>query len=174
MRAMREEDVCELLALAESLGVRIWLDGGWAVDAWLGAQTRSHADVDIEVETVDAPRLVAALRDRGYEDVPRDDTRPWNFVLGDGAGREVDFHLLDIDGNGDGIYGPPDRSDRFPAEALAGRTRLCDRVVAAITPAWLVRFHTGYQPDENDRADVLALCGRFGIAVPEAYRPLDM
>ena len=36
-------------------------------------------------------------------------------------------------------------------------------------PEWLVRFHTGYEIDATDWADVSALCIRFGIPVPPEY-----
>ena len=166
---MTQEDVCRFLGLAEQLGVAVWLDGGWAVDAWLGRQTRRHADLDIVVETGPGDRLSAALRSSGYSDVLRDDTSAWNFVLGDVAGRQVDFHVIELDRDGSGIYGPPERSVRFPAESLSGETDLCGRRVRAISPRWLVEFHTGYEPDNDDRADVLALCERFGIPIPGAY-----
>jgi hypothetical protein len=32
-----------------------------------------------------------------------------------------------------------------------------------------VRFHTGYDVDEDDWADVSRLCERFGIPVPADY-----
>jgi len=41
--------------------------------------------------------------------------------------------------------------------------------VECITPAWLVRFHSGYRVDESDWADVSALCERFGIPMPGEY-----
>ena len=165
-----EADVCAFLDLAAGLGVRIWLDGGWAVDAWLGRQTRPHRDIDILVETALASKLVAALRAAGYDDVPRDDTQPWNFVLGDDAGHEVDFHLIDIQPDGTGDYGPPEVQLRFPADTLLTSTELCGRLVLAVPPHRLVEFHTGYEPDDDDRADVLALCEQFGIDVPPVYR----
>jgi lincosamide nucleotidyltransferase A/C/D/E len=34
----------------------------------------------------------------------------------------------------------------------------------------MVKFHTGYELDENDFHDVLALCEKFGIEVPAEYR----
>ena len=167
---MTEADVCAILDLAAGLGVRLWLDGGWAVDAWLGRQTRPHRDVDIIVETAPASKLVAALRAAGFDDVPRDDTQPWNFVLGDAAGHEVDFHLIDIAPDGTGDYGPPEIEFRFSADALTASTRLCGRPVPAIPPHRLVEYHTGYEPDDDDRADVLALCAAFEVPVPELYR----
>lgn len=30
--------------------MRVWLDGGWGVDALLGRQTRPHDDMDIVIE----------------------------------------------------------------------------------------------------------------------------
>ena len=35
--------------MLQSAGVRVWLDGGWSVDALLGEQTRPHADLDLAV-----------------------------------------------------------------------------------------------------------------------------
>src|SRR5690349_8019290 len=80
---MTADDVCGLLALMKAHRISVWLDGGWAVDACLGSQTRRHGDLDIVVEECDVPAAVAALRSCGYASVPRADTRAWNFVLGD-------------------------------------------------------------------------------------------
>jgi lincosamide nucleotidyltransferase A/C/D/E len=44
---MTREALVDLLQLFESTGIEVWLDGGWAVDALLGEQTRPHKDVDI-------------------------------------------------------------------------------------------------------------------------------
>jgi hypothetical protein len=101
-------------------GIKIWIDGGWAVDALLVEQTRSHADLDIALETRFLGRLRDVLAERGYQQVPRDDKRPWNFVLGNGAGLEVDVHAFTFDENGDGVYGPPENGDYYMADALTG------------------------------------------------------
>jgi lincosamide nucleotidyltransferase A/C/D/E len=69
----------------DAQGIRIWLDGGWAVDACLGSQTRRHGDLDIVIEQRDVTLAVAALGDRGYTPEPRPDTSEWNFVT-DGQG----------------------------------------------------------------------------------------
>ena len=83
---MTADDVCGFLALMEAHGIRVWLDGGWAVDACLGSWTRRHCDLDIVIEERYVPVAVAALQRRGYAPVPRPDTRAWNFVLGDDVG----------------------------------------------------------------------------------------
>jgi len=166
---MTAEDVCDFLSLMDGHGIRIWLDGGWAVDACLGSQTRHHADLDIVIEERDVAPATTALERRGYAPVPRPDTRAWNFVLGDAAGHQIDFHVIVLDESGRGRYGPPGTKDYFPAEALAGKGIVNGRTVACITPEWLVRFHTGYVVDATDWADVSALCARFGIPIPRDY-----
>jgi lincosamide nucleotidyltransferase A/C/D/E len=169
-RETTQEDVADFLDLMDGLAVRVWLDGGWAVDACLGAQTRIHGDLDIVIEERDRPAAEAALRARRFRPVPRDDTSAWNFVLGDDRGREVDFHVIVLDGLGRGIYGPAEDGDVFPADALAGTGTIRGRAVACISPEWLVRFHTGYDVDVTDWADVSALCERFDIPVADDYR----
>lgn len=167
---MTLDDVCALLALADALGVGIWLDGGWAVDAHLGSQTRRHSDLDIVIEQRQLDNLVNALVARGYEPVPRDDTRAWNFVLGDGAGHEIDLHVIVLDETGRGVYGPPENGDFYPADALGSTAVMCGRDVACTSPEWLVASHIGYPLKDKDRADVAALCERFGIELPDEYR----
>jgi len=38
-----------------------WIAGGWAIDLFLGTQTRAHKDLDVGLRRADAPRVVAAL-----------------------------------------------------------------------------------------------------------------
>ena len=163
-------DVEAFLDLADRLGIWIWVDGGWAVDACLGEQTRHHGDLDIVVEEADLAALTAALTALGYGHVPREDTRPWNFVLGDDAGHQVDFHVIVLDASGRGSYGPAELGDDYPAAALAGRGTINGRTVACVAPEWLVRFHAGYELAAKDIADVEALCRRFEIPLPEGLR----
>ncbi len=160
---MTADDVGGFLAMMDAHGIRVWLDGGWAVDACLGSQTRPHGDVDIVIEERDVTVAVAALQGRGYAPVPRPDTRAWNFVLGDDAGHQIDFHVIVLDEHGRGVYGPAENGEHYPSEALTGKGTVKSRPVDCITPEWLVRFHTGYQVDATDWADVSALCGRFAI-----------
>jgi lincosamide nucleotidyltransferase A/C/D/E len=140
---MTAEDECDFLNLMDGHGVRISLDGGGAVDSCLGSQTRRHSDPDIVIEERHLALVTTALGRRGYAPVPRPDTRAWDFVLGDTAGRQIDFHVIVLDESSRGRYGPPGTKDYYPAAALAGRGTVNGRTVACIAPEWLVRFHTG-------------------------------
>jgi len=164
------QDVIELYTMLEQQGIDIWIDGGWAVDALLGEQTRPHEDLDIVIQQKDVPGLRELLEGRGYRDVPRDDTSPWNFVLGDDAGHLVDFHVIVFDAQGNGLYGPPERGVMYPAESLTGQGVIGGLDVRCISPEWLVKFHTGYELQASDYHDVTALCAKFGIDLPDEYR----
>ena len=166
---MRSDDVVRLVQRLEQHGVPVWLDGGWAVDALLGAQTREHGDIDLVVQQKDVPTLRRLLEADGYRDVDRDDTSPWNFVLGDGQGREVDVHAIVFDADGHGRYGPVERGAVYPAASLQGTGVVDGHVVKCVAAEYLVKFHTGYRLRERDVKDVSALCERFGIPYPDEY-----
>ena len=46
-------DVRQILQFAIDAEIKVFLDGGWGVDALLGHQSRSHNDIDIFVEKKD-------------------------------------------------------------------------------------------------------------------------
>jgi lincosamide nucleotidyltransferase A/C/D/E len=167
---VRSEDVDRLLDRLERLGLGVWVDGGWAVDALLGEQTRPHGDLDLVIEQKHVAPLRRLLESDGYRDFPRDDTSPWNFVLADDAGRQVDIHVIVFDAKGNGLYGPTERGIMYPAASLSGRGVIAGRAVQCIAAEYLVTFHTGYAIRDTDVHDVSALCERFGIAYPPEYR----
>lgn len=166
---MNAEEVVELYNQLENLGVKIWIDGGWGVDALLGKQTRPHEDVDIVIQQKDLPALRRLLEDQGYTDIPRDDTSDWNFVLGDDQGRLVDLHVIVFDEEKNGIYGPAEQGEMYPAESLTGRGVIGNQKVRCISAEYMVQFHTGYELKESDYQDVSALCEKFGIDLPDEY-----
>ena len=165
---MTESDVIEFVRLLEQNRIDVWIDGGWGVDALLGEQTRAHNDLDIAIRHRDVDRLRTLLEARGYKDAPRPDTRDCNFVLGDDLGHQVDIHTYEFDSEGNHIYGIA-----YPAESLTGIGSVNGHPVKCISPGWMVKFHTGYEPDENDYRDVLALCKRFGIEMPSEYEKFE-
>ena len=60
------------------LGVEIWIDGGWGVDALLGEQTRPHKDLDIAIQQKDVAALREFLHAQRYREIKLEDARPWN------------------------------------------------------------------------------------------------
>ncbi len=62
---MRGDAVVELMQLFDQNDFEVIVDGGWGVDALLGKQTRSHADLDIALQHKDVPKLRALLEARG-------------------------------------------------------------------------------------------------------------
>lgn len=114
---MTPADVVDFYTELENLGIKIWIDGGWGVDALLGKQTRSHRDLDIAIQEKDVPKLRELLGAHGYKQV-REDNK-WNFVLGDDNGREIDVHSFIFDDKGNVIEGI-----MYPADSLTGTVAL--------------------------------------------------
>lgn len=157
--------VVEICAEMERLGVPFWIDGGWCVDALLGYETRTHGDLDIVVEMRDVPTLRDALISRGFRDDVRGGATPWNFVLADAEGNAVDVHAINMDEQGRGVLGPPALGQFYPAGALDGVGAIKGRPVRCIAAKHMVQFKTSFEQRAIDRADVAALCARFGIEV---------
>jgi lincosamide nucleotidyltransferase A/C/D/E len=90
--------------------------------------------------------------------------------LADHIGHEIDVHAIDLDSAGNGIYGPLENGERYPASSLHGTGVIAGRQVQCISAKDMVKFHCGYELDQNNFHDVLALCKKFGIEIPEEYR----
>jgi lincosamide nucleotidyltransferase A/C/D/E len=166
---MTAADVISLYTQLETLNIKVWVDGGWGVDALLGEQTRPHQDLDIVVQHKDVPTLRRLLQERGYRDIKLEEARPWNFVLRDENGREIDLHVIALDDRGNGLYGPTEKGVTYPAASLAGTGSISGRIVRCISPEWMVKFHSGYKLKEKDFRDVSALCKKFGMELPESF-----
>jgi lincosamide nucleotidyltransferase A/C/D/E len=163
-------DVSGFINSAQQLKIPFWFEGGWGIDVLIGHQTRWHSDLDIIVESRYSPTIVHYLiNDAAFENLVRPDATPWDFSLGDPKNRVIDFHVIDIDADGNGQCGP----DRvYPSEALRGRTRYegnRHQPVQCLTAKWQVRFHTGYEVDEDDGRDMLALKKRFRVRLPPQH-----
>jgi lincosamide nucleotidyltransferase A/C/D/E len=162
--SMKAERVLEFLQLCKENGIDLIIDGGWGVDALLGVQTREHSDLDIAISHRDVPILRNLLKKKGFEEIPRDDSRDCNFVLGDPAGNQIDVHSYLFDEQGNNIFGVPYLPVHF-----TGRGIINGQSVNCISAEWLIKFHTGYTLDENDYLDTLALCHAFQIPLPDEY-----
>ncbi len=161
---MTAENAVEIVRLFDQNHIELYVDGGWAVDAVLGKQTRFHADLDIAIQHKDVPQVRALLEAIGFREIPRDDSWECNFVLEDDRGCQIDIHSYTFDSAGNHVYGVA-----YPFDSLTGNGSINGYPVKCISPEWLVKFHTGYQLDENDYHDVKLLCQHFGLAVPAEY-----
>ncbi|MFV1981438.1 MAG: nucleotidyltransferase domain-containing protein [Rhodothermia bacterium] len=98
-----------------------------------------------------------------------DDRTDWNFVMGNDQGDQIDFHVVEFDEDGRGTYGPPENDKSFPASSFTGRGVINGRPVHCLDAEFQIQSHTGYEIDENDVHDVMALHGRFDVEVPSEY-----
>lgn len=162
-REMTIEQVYWFIDLFDELEIRVWLDGGWGVDALLGEQTREHGDLDIMVPSSDSGHLVDALRTHGFVDVHTDDRVDENFVLGHEGFGLIDFHVFEFADNGDGIYRPGVYDWVITAAELDACGQVGDRRVRCLSAEYQVRSHSGYPLQLTDLQDMAALRGRFGV-----------
>ena len=162
-------DSWQVLAVMDLLaaeGVIGWIDGGWGVDALLGEQTRPHADLDLVLDEKAVHRLVQRLRIEGYS-ILRDEL-PARIALRHDDGREVDLHPLALtpDGGGDQQQDggrPPWHYGRPSVGHINSRPVPCNSLDTQL------RSHLGYEPDEDDYADMRALARRFECPLPAPY-----
>ena len=164
-KEMQSKDVVELVQLLEQNDIEVYVDGGWGVDALLGEQTRKHGDLDIATPHKFVPKIRELFATKGYKEVPRDDTRDCNFVLGDGNGHEVDVHSYTFDDEGKNVYGVA-----YEPRHLTGTGSINGHPVKCIPADVMVEFHSGYELDADDYHDVKALCERYSIPLPEEYK----
>jgi lincosamide nucleotidyltransferase A/C/D/E len=165
-----ESDVASLYQALESRGTKIWIDGGWGVDALLGAQTRPHADLDIVIQQKDLAGLRSFLEAEGFHDAPQPDTRAWNFVLADANGRKIDVHVVVLDKGGTGIYGPKQNGQSYPASALQSHGVIAGVPVRCTSPEFQMQCHSGFALRDTDYHDVRLLAEKFGLDLPPEHR----
>jgi lincosamide nucleotidyltransferase A/C/D/E len=159
--AWRVLAVLDLLAAAE---VRVWVAGGWGVDALLGRQTRRHCDVDLiigedgshyqqvaQVLAREGFRFAATYHSPG---IPIPCCHVWRH---DG-GHKVE--VLPVP-----LHAPPfavdgtDVGQPFTEGSIDGRTVPC------LSAELQLLLHTGYPQREIDNEDVALL--RAFLDLPE-------
>ncbi|MEN3536007.1 hypothetical protein AAH991_12895 [Microbispora sp. ZYX-F-249] len=162
---MDAETVCGIYGYLAERGVKIWIDGGWCVDALLGRQTRRHPDLDVALGREDEERFVEHMASLGYTRRHDGDDTAWNYVLTDDRGHSVDVHVFEYDQSGRNVYGIA-----YPHGSLTGEGTIDGRTVACVAPEWMFAFKTAYAPADKDLADVRALSEAFGFEIPPTHR----
>jgi lincosamide nucleotidyltransferase A/C/D/E len=164
LKGMSGGDVHAVVSWLSAAGVDVWIDGGWAVDALVAQHTRRHRDLDLALPTRSWAAARAALEDEGFV-VVRDDG-PFNVVVGDRHGRLVDLHAFDdsttVSGDdGVAVHGP--NGLPYLAEGMTATGTIDGRVVRCISAEHLMRYHSGYELDADDRHDIDLLHRSCGV-----------
>jgi lincosamide nucleotidyltransferase A/C/D/E len=186
---MNGDQVTALLAGFAAHGLRVWVAGGWAVDAVLGRQTRPHGDLDLAVDADHQAAAIEALGRLGF--VVETDWRPVRVELAVDAarlpellalldrlgfvttvdwlpvraeltapdGRKVDIHPVAFRPDGSGVQSGLD-GVTF-AYAADGFTEgvIAGRPVPCLSVAQQLRFRAGYPPRDIDHHDIALLRG---------------
>ena len=63
---MKLYDVVQIIEGLREAGIKVWVDGGWCVDALIGHELREHGDLDIAVSRPNEKALWDLLSAQGY------------------------------------------------------------------------------------------------------------
>jgi lincosamide nucleotidyltransferase A/C/D/E len=165
---MRAHDAAEVLTALHDAGVHVWVDGGWGVDALVGAESRAHKDLDLLVCLSDTEAIGNLLQARGFRFVAG--APPTSALYRDDAGRGVDIRAVAFDGDGRGVYRAGEGEIVFPAGWFDGCGTISDVAVRCLTPEAQMAAHTGYEPTDKDTHDVRMLHNSFDLPLPPEYR----
>ena len=166
---MQPNEVLTLVAALKAEDVRVWIDGGWGVDALLGEVTRPHEDVDLVVELGALGAVCECLSSLNFS--VTEDLSPVRVVLNSPGGRQVDLHPVTLaeDGTGWQVGAAPDGSDcPYPADGFTVG-RIMDVVVPCLSAELQLEHHSGYTPRDRDRADMARLASRFSLQLPPSF-----
>ena len=64
---VRTEDACEIIKYALQNEIKVYLDGGWGVDALLKRESRIHNDIDLFVELKHYHDYIYVIKQHGFE-----------------------------------------------------------------------------------------------------------
>ena len=146
--------VTALVDWLEEAQVTFQVNGGWAVDALAGRQTRDHGDLDVFLDAEKLQAAVGWLESQGYEQVVQSLPVRVELRRGDDA---VDLHPMVLDQDGNGIqrgFGEEvfhHRSDQRTEGSIDGR-----RLVVAAADR-LVELRGGYKTRPVDEHDLAVL-----------------
>lgn len=154
---MDPSEVHRVLDALDDAGCRVWVAGGWGVDALVGRQTRPHRDLDLALDATGEVAALGALAALGY--VVETDWRPVRVELVAPGARWVDLHPVVFDAAGRGTQAGLDGvTFDYPVGCLVTGT-IGGRAVGCLSVAQQVAFHTGYPPRAVDLADLALLTG---------------
>src|SRR5690606_35393426 len=143
------------LSIFKELDAKVWIAGGWGVDALVGQQTRQHHDVDIAFNTQQEETIIEKFTSLAV--TVEEDDRPTRFVLRHTDGREIDMHPVAFDEAGNGRQLVPGKEPFFYPNGCFTEGFIHGRQVPCLTAQQLVTFHLGYTPLEKDKHNIKML-----------------
>jgi lincosamide nucleotidyltransferase A/C/D/E len=154
VQGMTAVEVHAIVEWLETRAVVYQINGGWAVDALVGHQTRPHRDLDLFVDAAAVDDILGWLTARGY--AAETDWLPARLELRSGPLR-VDLHPMVLDSNGNGVQ--RGLGDELFEHSRAMRTLgvVSGRAVVVATATRLRELHEGYEPREVDVHDLQLL-----------------
>lgn len=129
-------------ALFKSFDAPWWIAGGWAIDLFLGRQTREHGDIDLAVLRSDQPRLQRHLAGWDVHVAHDGELTPWasgdwlepprhQFWVRSGPGAPWSFEVLLEDSRGGDWLFRRDASITLPLDRFG---RLSPGGIAFVAP----------------------------------------
>ena len=144
----------EVHAIVEWLEMRAvvyQINGGWAVDALVGHQTRPHRDLDLFADAAAVDDIVGWLTARGY--TAETDWLPARLELRSGSLR-VDVHPMILDSDGNGVQRGLGGEVFEHSRAMRTLGVVSGRSVVVATAKRLRELHEGYELREVDVHDL--------------------
>jgi lincosamide nucleotidyltransferase A/C/D/E len=163
---MTAEEALHIYKSLDEEGIRVWIDGGWAVDALLGEQTRPHHDLDLAVEHKDLPTLRNIFSLQGFTSIERDSELMWDLVLSNNEGKEIEVHTFSFNENGKVIEEEP--WNGYSVNSLTGVGKILNTEVRCVSLEQLVKTHDKNKRKlkPSDLQDMQQLERRFGAQFP--------
>ena len=149
---MDVREVLAVLGALESAGCRVWLEGGWGVDALVGHQTRPHRDVDVDIDADGEEAALAALAELGY--VVETDWRPNRVELAAPSRGWVDVHPLLLTEDGSARQAALDGGFHVLPAAFFTLGSLDGVPVPCVSAEAQRLFHRGYEARAADIHDL--------------------
>ena len=151
---MEGSEVARIAGWLAARGIVYQCNGGCAVDALVGRQTRPHRDLDVFLDAAAVADAVAWLEQDGYR--VAEDWLPVRVELR-AEGRAVDLHPMRLEPNGDGVQALLDGGS--VVHPVASRTigRVGGVPVVVADAARLMALRQGYELRAVDRHDLKLL-----------------
>ena len=151
VQGMTTSEVHDIVDWLETRAVVYQINGGWAVDALVGHQTRPHRDLDLFVDAAAVDDIVGWLTARGY--TAETDWLPARLELRSGSLR-VDVHPMVLDSDGNGVQGGLGGEVFEHSRSMRTSGVVSGRAVVVATANRLRELHEGYELREVDVHDL--------------------